>query len=105
MLNLLTGVPTAGIVAELDKKQGKSGSGWPGTTDGQGRIAALYPADQQVQTGIYRVVFRTGDYDKKHDQPTFFPKIPEMFSLARADQHDHIPLLLSQYGYSTYRGN
>lgn len=106
VLNLQTGVPTAGIEVELDKKQGEE---WirlaGGTTDGQGRIAALYPADQKVQTGIYRVVFKTGDYYKKHDQPTFFPEIPVMFSLTDADQHYHIPLLLSQYGYSTYRGN
>jgi len=102
VLNLQTGVPTAGI----EKKQGEE---WirlaGGTTDGQGRVAALYPADQEVQTGIYRVVFRTGDYHKKHDQPAFFPEIPVMFSLASADQHYHIPLLLSQYGYSTYRDN
>ena len=99
VLNLQTGVPTAGIEVELDKKQGEE---WirlaGGTTDGQGRISALYPADHKVQTGIYRVVFKTGDYYKKHDQPTFFPEIPVMFTLASTEQNYHIPLLLSQYG-------
>ena len=106
VLNLQTGVPTAGIEVELDKKQGE---GWVrlawGTTDAQGRIAALYPAGQNVQSGIYRVIFKTGDYYKKNAQPTFFPEVPVMFNLASTDQHYHIPLLLSQYGYSTYRGN
>ncbi|NIG13572.1 hydroxyisourate hydrolase [Pantoea sp. Cy-640] len=106
VLNLQTGVPTAGIEVELDKKQGEE---WvklaQGTTNEQGRITALYPAGQKAQTGIYRVIFKTGDYYKKNSQPTFFPEIPVMFNLDNADQHYHIPLLLSQYGYSTYRGN
>ncbi|KTR98447.1 hydroxyisourate hydrolase (plasmid) [Pantoea dispersa] len=106
VLNLQTGVPTAGIEVELDKKQGEE---WvklaQGTTNEQGRIPALYPAGQKAQTGIYRVIFKTGDYYKKNAQPTFFPEIPVMFNLDNADQHYHIPLLLSQYGYSTYRGN
>ncbi|MBK0098872.1 hydroxyisourate hydrolase [Erwinia sp. S63] len=106
VLNLQTGVPTAGIEVELDRKQGEE---WirlsQGTTDGQGRITALYPSDQKAQTGVYRVIFKTGDFYKKNAQPTFFPEIPVMFSVTSTDQHYHIPLLLSQYGYSTYRGN
>jgi len=48
--------------------------------------------------------FKTGDYYKKSGEPTFFPEIPVIFTLDKADQHYHIPLLLSQFGYSTYRG-
>ena len=106
VLNLQTGIPTAGIEVELDRKQGDE---WvklaEGTTNAQGRIPGLYPAGQAAQTGVYRVVFKTGDYYKKSGEPTFFPEIPVMFTLDKADQHYHIPLLLSQFGYSTYRGN
>ncbi|MFJ5159788.1 hydroxyisourate hydrolase [Pantoea sp. NPDC088449] len=106
VLNLQTGVPTAGIKVELDRKKGND---WlklaEGTTNAQGRISALYPTGQATQMGIYRVIFKTGDYYQKSGEPTFFPEIPVIFTLDKADQHYHIPLLLSQFGYSTYRGN
>lgn len=106
VLNLQTGVPTAGVNVELDQQQGTQ---WiklaEATTDAQGRIPALYPQGKAAQSGIYRVVFKTGDYYKSTGQQTFFPEIPVMFKLEKTDQHYHIPLLLSQYGYSTYRGN
>ncbi len=106
VLNLQTGVPTAGVNVELDQQ---SGNQWvklsEAATDAQGRIPALYPAGKAAQTGTYRVVFKTGDYFKSTGQPTFFPEIPVIFTLDKTGQHYHIPLLLSQYGYSTYRGN
>lgn len=106
VLNLQTGVPTAGIKVELDRKKGNE---WiklaDRTTNADGRIPGLYPADQVVETGVYRVIFMTGDYYKKSGSPTFFPEIPVIFTLDKAEQHYHIPLLLSQFGYSTYRGN
>jgi len=76
-----------------------------GTTDWQGRIAALNPEDEKVQPCVYRVIFKNGGYYKKHAQPAFFPQIPVVFNLASTDQHYHIPLLLCQYGYSSYRSN
>ena len=80
VLNLQTGVPTAGIEVELDKQQGEE---WvklaQGTTNEQGRIPALYPAGQKAQTGIYRVVLKPVTITK-NSQPTFFPEIPVMFN-------------------------
>lgn len=77
VLNLQTGVPTAGIEVELDKQQGEE---WvklaQGTTNEQGRIPALYPAGQKAQTGIYRVVFKTGDYYKKKQSADLLPGNP-----------------------------
>ena len=55
--------------------------------------------------GEYRVVFKTGDYYKKANRETFFPEVPVIFQVKQADQHYHIPLLLSPYGFSTYRGS
>lgn len=106
VLNLQTGVPTAGIEVELEQQQkGQWIKLASGTTDQNGRIAALFPAEKQLTQGDYKVVFKTGDYFKKVKQPTFFPEIPVMFHVEESGEHLHIPLLLSQYGYSTYRGN
>ncbi|MFU9138989.1 hydroxyisourate hydrolase [Erwinia tasmaniensis] len=106
VLNLQTGVPTAGVKVELEQQQK---TGWvklaSGTTDSHGRITALYPAGEAMPAGDYKVVFKTGEYYKGIGQPTFFPEIPVVFHAEKSGDHYHIPLLLSQYGYSTYRGN
>ncbi|MCZ4058338.1 hydroxyisourate hydrolase [Pantoea sp. LMR881] len=106
VLNLQTGIPTAGVEVELDQQINAS---WvklaTGVTDKNGRITALYPADKKLTSGNYRVVFKTGDYYEKTKQETFFPEIPVEFKLENNGEHYHIPLLLSPYGYSTYRGN
>lgn len=106
VLNLQTGVPTSGVTVELEQQQQQ---GWvklaSGVTDKNGRIAALYPEGKSMAEGDYKVVFKTGDYYKQHSQPTFFPEIPVIFHVEKSSEHYHIPLLLSQYGYSTYRGN
>jgi len=106
VLNLQTGVPTAGVEVELDQQQEDK---WiklaTGVTDNNGRIPALYPQGKTPTSGNYRVVFKTGDYYKNQKQKTFFPEIPVEFTLENNGQHYHIPLLLSPFGYSTYRGN
>ena len=60
---------------------------------------------QTATTGDYRVVFKTGDYFKKQNLESFFPEIPVEFHINKVNEHYHVPLLLSQYGYSTYRGS
>lgn len=106
VLNLQTGVPTAGVTVELEQQQKQ---GWiklaSGVTDNNGRIPALYPQGKTMDAGNYKVVFKTGDYYQQQKQPTFFPEIPVIFHVEKSGDHYHIPLLLSQYGYSTYRGN
>ena len=51
------------------------------------------------------MVFKTGEYFEKNKRETFFPEIPVIFQVKQTDQHYHIPLLLSPYGFSTYRGS
>ena len=51
------------------------------------------------------MTFETGDWFAEHDTRTFFPEIPVPFEVTDPSQHYHIPLLLSPYGYSTYRGS
>ncbi|MCL7905525.1 hydroxyisourate hydrolase, partial [Escherichia coli] len=67
-------------------------------------LKALWP-EQTATTGDYRVVFKTGDYFKKQNLESFFPEIPVEFHINKVNEHYHVPLLLSQYGYSTYRGS
>ena len=106
VLNLQTGVPGAGVTVELEQQQKQ---GWvklaSGVTDSNGRITALYPTDEAMTAGDYKVVFKTGDYYHQQKLPTLFPEIPVIFHVGKGGEHYHIPLLLSQYGYSTYRGS
>lgn len=106
VLNLENGLPSPGIEVTLEKHQGTK---WlplaQGTTNEQGRIGELFPSQQPFEAGEYRVVFKTGAYFKQAGRETFFPEIPVIFQVKQTDQHYHIPLLLSPYGFSTYRGS
>lgn len=109
VLDLQTGQPSPGIRVDLERR-GAAGDWQPlgnGTTDEQGRIRALVPATalNQWAAGDYRVVFRTGEFYARQRQPSFFPEIPVVFRVDSAQQHYHVPLLLSPFGFSTYRGN
>jgi 5-hydroxyisourate hydrolase len=55
--------------------------------------------------GIYRVVYETGVYFKGQGTKTFFPQVEIIFEVEKTDEHYHVPLLLSPFGYSTYRGS
>ena len=106
VLNLENGLPSPGVNVTLEQHVG---SDWKtlaqGTTNEQGRIAELFPADRAFVAGEYRVVFKTGEYFKQAKRETFFPEIPVIFEVKQTEQHYHIPLLLSPYGFSTYRGS
>ena len=109
VLDLQTGQPSPGIRVDLERR-GATGTWQPlgnGITDEQGRIRALVPAGAMNQwaAGDYRVVFRTGEFYARQQQPSFFPEIPVVFRVDSAKQHYHVPLLLSPFGFSTYRGN
>jgi 5-hydroxyisourate hydrolase len=58
-----------------------------------------------VQPGTYRIRFQTGAYFEAQGTTGFFPIVEIQFSVADGAQHYHVPLLLSPYGYSTYRGS
>ena len=106
ILDLTSGQPTAGVAVTLEQRDGAQ---WraigSAVTDAQGRVRALYPADKALARGAYRIVFKTGEHYARLRQPTFFDQIPVEFKVENTAQHYHIPLLLSPYGYSTYRGN
>ena len=106
VLNLQDGLPSAGVNVTLEKQVDDK---WvqigKGVTNEQGRITALYPSDAVMEKGNYRVTFQTGEWFSKHETSTFFPEIPVIFKADGSVPHYHIPLLLSPYGFSSYRGN
>lgn len=106
VLDLQTGEPTPGVAVTLERHVDKD---WrklaQGSTDREGRIRELFPAGQALIKGEYRIVFNTGDHYSRAGKPSFFPRIPVEFQVDDTARHYHIPLLLSPFGYSTYRGN
>ncbi|MGH9551215.1 MAG: hydroxyisourate hydrolase, partial [Terriglobales bacterium] len=59
----------------------------------------------KLSEGVYRLTFKTKDYFVATSVPAFYPYVPIVFEIRQPDQHYHVPLLLSPFGYSTYRGS
>jgi 5-hydroxyisourate hydrolase len=79
------------------------------TTNADGRVDGPILADQELEAGIYELRFHAGDYLRRNGfaigDPAFLDVIPIRFGISNTDQHYHVPLLLSPFGYSTYRGS
>ena len=79
------------------------------TLNADGRADAPLLDSVRFQTGRYRLVFNVADYFRGRgvmlDEPAFLDQVPVDFGLARIDQHYHVPLLVSPFAYSTYRGS
>lgn len=106
ILNQQTGLPSPGVTVTLEKQQQNNWTSVAsGKTDADGRIKSLYPQDQDMQPGVYKVTFKTNDYFQSQKLESFFPEVPVQFTVTRTNEKLHIPLLLSQYGYSTYKGS
>lgn len=76
-----------------------------GVTNGDGRIAGLLADDLVLAAGVYRMHFATKDYFKANNEQGFYPYVDIVFELDGSNNHYHIPLLLTAFGYSTYRGS
>ena len=75
-------------------------------TGDDGRVTDLLDGTP-LQVGSYRLTFATGDYFRDSGRPVFYPRVEVVFDVAApaTDEHYHIPLLVSPFGYSTYRGS
>jgi 5-hydroxyisourate hydrolase len=106
ILDLTRGRPAGGVAVVLEVQFEHA---WQvlgqGTTDGDGRLKSLLPADFQIRPGAYRLSFRTADYFAAQGVESFYPEVTISFNVTNAAAHYHVPLLLSPYGYSTYRGS
>ncbi len=76
-----------------------------GATDADGRLRTLLPAGEPLATGSYRITFDTGAYFARQGVTGFYPEVSVTFVVRDPAQHHHVPLLLSPFGYSTYRGS
>jgi 5-hydroxyisourate hydrolase len=106
VLDTALGRPAAGIAVELavaDNGQWRPlGSG---TTNEDGRIGDLLASGQVLEAGRYRMRFELEPYLIRTTGQAFYPRADIEFAVAPGGEHYHIPLLLSPFGYSTYRGS
>lgn len=75
-----------------------------GHTNADGRLLDLLPAGA-LQRGTYQLRFNTAAYFARTQRVGFYPSVSVVFQIRAADEHYHVPLLLSPFGYSTYRGS
>jgi 5-hydroxyisourate hydrolase len=103
VLDTAKGQPAAGVPITLERKEGAE---WVsiarGVTDDDGRLRTLMDGAERV-AGTYRLRFDVGSYSVP--VVAFFPEVIIPFVVADPTQHYHVPLLLSPFGYSTYRGS
>lgn len=106
ILDTAKGCPAEGISLELAVLKGES---WEtlatGVTDSDGRVAGLVPDNDELPAGRYRMRFELEPYFSAQNGPVFYPRTDIEFMVAAGGEHYHIPLLLSPFGYSTYRGS
>ena len=106
ILDTSRGKPASGVLVTLERSMA-DGSWTPvghGETDDDGRVRSL--TGDSVENGTYRLTFETAAYHRAQgmDAP-FYPNVAVTFVVGDVDAHYHVPLLLSPFGYSTYRGS
>ncbi len=106
VLDTSRGAPAVGISVVLSVSEGDRWSEVArGKTDSEGRVGDLLPFGQGIVTGTYRLYFETGPYFESAGIETFYPFVAVVFLAKSGWGHLHVPLLLSPFGYSTYRGS
>jgi len=107
VLDTARGRPAAGVSVVLERRspEGAWREAGHGTTDADGRCRDILPPASPLDPGVYRLVFDTGAYFKTRGQEAFYPSVTVAFEVRSPGEHYHVPLLLSPYGYSTYRGS
>lgn len=108
VLDTADGRPAEGLSIELQRHDGEA---WQtrgqGQTNADGRVTDLLPPGAALG-GRWRMIFATGPWLAAASRPVFYPEVQVEFVIpgdAGAEEHYHIPLLLSPFGYSTYRGS
>jgi 5-hydroxyisourate hydrolase len=106
ILDTSRGKPASGVAVVLELQDAQ---GWRvlgrSVTDEDGRVHRLLTDDFVLTPGTYRLTFRTGDYFDAQHIESFYGEVTISFIVRDADAHYHVPLLLSPYGYTTYRGS
>ena len=103
VLDASTGRPAAGVGILLDRRtaDGTWARSETGATDQDGRLRLAGP----FGAGVFRITFASGDYFAARGVTTFYPEVVVTFEVTAETEHYHVPLLLSPFAYSTYRGS
>ncbi len=106
ILDVSKGCPARGVPVMLERQETAN---WEivgkGATDADGRLRDLLAPDAILEKGNYRLTFDTETYFAQQQIEGFYPQVAIVFIVRDAAQHYHVPLLLSPFGYSTYRGS
>ncbi len=106
VLDTARGCPAQGLPITLWREDGDEqielGTG---VTNHDGRIAGFIPEGTALPEGTYRIRFDTGAYFDSQGIDGFYPEVVVRFIIRKADEHYHVPLLISPFGFSTYRGS
>jgi 5-hydroxyisourate hydrolase len=107
VLDTSKGRPASGVSVALEMHS--TGDSWKlvarGQTDATGRLPNLLPAGARLETGTYRLTFDAAAYFRAQNLESFYPEVLVVFTVRDPTQHYHVPLLLSPYFYTTYRGS
>jgi 5-hydroxyisourate hydrolase len=107
VLDATTGRPAVGVQVRLER--GGDGRWEPasqGQTDADGRLRlASGGGSAEFEPGVYRIMFATGAYFQASGVASFYPEVTITFEMTGRHEHYHVPLLLSPFAYSTYRGS
>jgi 5-hydroxyisourate hydrolase len=105
ILDLSTGKPASGVRVSLarvrDARRETVGSG---VTDADGRLRDLVPKAEVLDAGVFELTFETGPYFQSLGVRAFHPRVTVVVEITDPRQHYHVPLLISPFGYTTYRG-
>lgn len=107
ILDVSRGAPAGGVAVHLDMQN--TNETWTelshAWTDDDGRVKPFFLVEEALLGGTYRLVFDTEPYFSGLNQEYFYPQVTVVFRIDDEAQHYHVPLLISPYGYSTYRGS
>lgn len=106
VLDTSLGRPATGIAVKLFHvhENGTCAEVGQGVTNSDGRVGDLLPEESEI-TGTYRIEFDTASYFSGTGRESFYPRVEILFNVAQDGGHYHVPLLLSPFGFSTYRGS
>ena len=107
ILDTSRGQPAAGVAVKLEALN--AGGGWSqlaqARTDEDGRVKAFALSEPQLAAGTYRLAFAIVEYYEALNQQSFYIEVVINFRIESGTEHYHVPLLISPFAYSTYRGS
>jgi 5-hydroxyisourate hydrolase len=107
VLDTALGRPAAGVRVVLERQD--PDASWHligrGETDADGRLRTLMPDAGSAPPGTYRLTFDVGSYFDGQGVASFYPNVIVSFDVPDGEAHHHVPLLVSPFGYTTYRGS